>query len=396
MKLVCASILFTIGILQFQPHTVRGNDIPNVSTISELEIAFDEWKGDFGKEYVGVDEMVLRRGIWIENNQYILNHNNQNPPSSYILGHNHFSDLTLDEFQQYNFLAKHSPGIIKPSSSTSSSTTVQTLPLRGSQPNTKIVRKISRQRRNRHLKYRSTKAPSQPPIPQAMNWTDVGAVTPVKNQGACGSCWAFSAIAAIEGARYVETNDGRDDGGLGLVSLSEQQLLDCDLVDHACMGGLMDNAFEWDETSDGLCSEEDWPYAAKRHHFFGCKINQAKCIVVPNTKVKSFEDIEDSTVGLKTALSKQPVSVAIDASGRDFQLYQSGVYDSHCGTNLDHGVTAVGYGATNEDEEYWIVKNSWGPEWGDAGYIQISIASDNEIGGKCGIESKASRPILDV
>lgn len=77
----------------------------------------------------------------------------------------------------------------------------------------------------------------------------------------------------------------------------------------------MDNAFEWDETSDGLCSEEEWPYAAKRHHFFGCKINQAKCIVVPNTKVESFEDIEDSTVGLKTALSKQPVSVAIDASG---------------------------------------------------------------------------------
>jgi len=203
----------------------------------------------------------------------------------------------------------------------------------------------------------------------------------------------------------VETNGGVDDGGLGLVRLSEQQLLDCDLKDHACLGGLMDNAFEFEESALGLCSEEDWPYVAHRHHLFGCRRYQAKCTVVPNTSVKSFEDIEPSTVGLKTAISKQPVSVAIDASGRDFQLYQSGVYDGTCGTDLDHGVTAVGYGTTTDDEtskgylpskEYWIVKNSWGPEWGDAGYIQISIASDNEYGGQCGIESKASRPILNV
>jgi len=408
MKFVCHSIFLILGVLQYKPYNVLGSDgntnnlidtltyrsvdaLPEDSKLdlSQSLIAFDEWKNNFRKEYLDEEEALFRRDIWLENNKYIFNHNNKKPTPSYLLGHNQFSDKTVDEFHKYNFLAEHSPGEIKPSFI--SSNNPNDLFLRGSRyespPQIQAVRIL-------HSKPQITN--STTPLSQAINWTDLGAVTPVKNQGMCGSCWAFSAIAAIEGARYVETNNGTDDGGLGLVSLSEQQLLDCDLKDHACMGGLMDNAFEYDESADGLCSEEDWPYAGRRHHFFGCRINKAKCSVVNNTKVSSFKDITPSTVGLKTALSQQPVSVAIEASGADFQLYHSGVYDKKCGVELDHGVAAVGYGSSEDNQEYWLIKNSWGPEWGEGGYIRMSIDSENGEDGQCGIQSKASIPILDV
>jgi len=404
MKPLRNSILFSIWFFLNQQDIASGSDVASTLTTKNLSlftedelktdlgssssiVDFARWLGDIGKEYANRDEMLLRKDIWLKNDEYIQTHNSQNPTPSYLLGHNHFSDLTLDEFHRYNFLAAYSPGII-PSSSNSTATTVSAT--------TTTTTKTSR---TRHLRTAETTplTLTLTPPPPAVNWTDLGAVTPVKNQGMCGSCWAFSAIAAIEGARFVETGGGVEDGGLGLVSLSEQQLLDCDLVDHACMGGLMDDAFTFAETSDGFCTEEDWPYVAHRHHFFGCKLGKAKCTVVPNTNVTSFEDVHPSAMGLKRALSKQPVAVAIEASGTDFQLYHSGVYDAACGTELDHGVTAVGYGASEDDGVgYWIVKNSWGPSWGEGGYIRMSIDSDNGDDGMCGIQSKASRPMLDV
>lgn len=125
----------------------------------------------------------------------------------------------------------------------------------------------------------------------------------------------------------------------------------------------MDNAFKFEEGMDGFCSEDDWPYEMHKHHLHGCKHHKKKCVVVPQTKISSFTDISHTTSSLMKAISIQPVSVAIQASGIDFQLYKEGVMDFDCGTELDHGVTAVGYGEEN-GQKYWLVKNSWGESWG--------------------------------
>ena len=158
----------------------------------------------------------------------------------------------------------------------------------------------------------------------------------------------------------------------------------------------MDNAFQFEESTDGFCSEEDWPYAMRRHILFGCRRFKSKCTVVPNTKVSSFVDIQNTTESLMKAISIQPVSVGIQASGIDFQLYSGGIIDWKCGAELDHGVTAVGYGIQN-GTKYWLVKNSWGSSWGEKGYFKLSFNSTNAADeGQCGILIMASVPILDI
>ncbi|CAI5506810.1 unnamed protein product [Closterium sp. Naga37s-1] len=164
-----------------------------------------------------------------------------------------------------------------------------------------------------------------------------------------------------------------------LISLSEQELVDCDTKkDQGCGGGLMDFAFEFIIKNGGLDTEEDYPYDATAH-----KCNKAKM----NTHVVTIDDYEDvpsnSEAGLKKALAAQPVSVAIEADRREFQFYSSGIFDGECGTDLDHGVLAVGYGTEN-GTDYWIVKNSWGPRWGDHGFIRLVRNVEAEEG-QCGI-----------
>jgi len=359
-------------------------NVDNMDDLGEdllINLEFNYWKDKFQKQYETMEEEKKRLRIWFSNHQYIENHNEQTT-SSYLLGHNQFSDLTRDEFYQFNFLGKYSPGII--------STTRNNLRHTDEEDND-----IAAQATDRKLEEKKKE------LAKSINWVEKGAVTPVKNQGMCGSCWAFSAIAGIEGARFVEMNQLYKTEPTNLIALSEQQLLDCDLVDHACSGGLMDNAFEFDESTEGLCSEEDYPYAMHRHYFFGCKRFASQCIPVKNTRVQSFEHVHNTTNGLKRALMKQPISVAIEATG-DFQFYKSGVFDSKCGIDLDHGVAAVGYGIvpstnTTEEVEYWRIKNSWGSTWGEDGYMKMATQSLNDHDeGQCGIQMMASRPIIDT
>ena len=215
-------------------------------------------------------------------------------------------------------------------------------------------------------------------LPEEKDWRDENAVTPVKNQGQCGSCWSFSATGAIEGANAIANGN--------LVSLSEQELLDCSgkYGNLACSGGEMDSAFQF-AIDYGLCTEESVPYEAQREKcssMLDCEVAVfvKKCIdVTPNNQVY-----------LQEAVANQPVSIAIEADTRVFQFYSGGVItDTSCGTNLDHGVLIVGYGEEN-DTLYWLVKNSWGSDWGDNGYVKILRDNSTNSEGVCGIAMQPS------
>jgi len=214
-------------------------------------------------------------------------------------------------------------------------------------------------------------------LADSVNWVEKGAVTPVKNQGHCGSCWAFSTTGSMEGAHQIKTGK--------LVSLSEQQLIDCSWINLGCNGGMMDRAFLY-TMREPLETEADYPYIGKTHGLFGCQYDKTKGVV----KAETYSDVRhNSAPQLKAALNKGPVSIAIEADKAAFQQYTSGVITgSACGTSLDHGVLAVGYGTEN-GVDYFLVKNSWGPDWGDNGYVKIG---QKDV---CGILQSPSYPKTD-
>lgn len=221
-------------------------------------------------------------------------------------------------------------------------------------------------------------APQLSSIPSEWDWRDYGVVSPVKNQGTCGSCWAFSSAGAVESAYAIATNKS-------VVSLSEQELIDCASKD-GCGGGFMDNAFHWIETHKGLCLEKEYPYIGRDGV---CK----RC--TPMVRVKDYVDVpKNSHDALLKALLKQPIAIAIEADQYAFQMYRGGVMKGRCGTNLDHGVLLVGYG-TEDGDDYWLIKNSWGVEWGDNGYIKI-LRTHERGPGHCGIYLQASYPVIDL
>jgi len=217
-------------------------------------------------------------------------------------------------------------------------------------------------------------------LPESVDWRKEGAVVGVKDQASCGSCWAFSAISAVEGINKIVTGD--------LISLSEQELVDCDTsYNEGCNGGLMDYAFEFIISNGGIDSEEDYPYKGIDGR---CDQNRK------NAKVVTIDDYEDVPAydewALQKAVANQPIAVAIEGGGREFQLYEYGVFTGRCGTALDHGVAAVGYGTEN-GKDYWIVRNSWGGSWGEQGYIRLERNLASSRAGKCGIAIEPSYPI---
>ena len=314
---------------------------------------FENWVQEFRIRITDEPHLYDVIQKWIINNRYIDAVNKAG--RGYILGHNQFSGM--DEFDFINYVMQNNK-LFNHFDDDLDTT------LREHSPN---------------ITYNN---------PPSINWINAGAVTPIKDQGQCGSCWSFSATGALEGIYKIMTGK--------LVDFSQQHLVDCDNLknggrDHGCKGGLMENAFTWISKNGGLCSEEAYPYVSGDGTTQVC---QKSCSVIPKSNVASYVSVEPTDNALMYALSQQPVAIAIEADQRDFQLYKSGVFTGTCGTNLDHGVLAVGYGS-EEGADYYLVKNSWGTTWGDNGYIKLARGPQYNNGkGQCGILLEATYPVL--
>ncbi len=313
---------------------------------------FSIFQRQFRREYSTFEELENRYSVFRDNMDFINAHNSD-PKNNFTLGINQFADLTLDEYRKMF---------------------ISGLP-RGENTGLGLGSSSNCQPYSAHLSN----------LPDSLDWRYKNAVTSVKDQGQCGSCWAFSSTGAIEGALAISKNT--------LVNLSEQQLVDCATGlaygSHGCNGGLMDGAFKYVE-QNGQCNYTDYPYTSGTTMTSGtCK----KCSSV--VKVTSCYDVTpNDQLALKSAVSRQPVSIAIEADTRYFQLYSSGVLtSSSCGTNLDHGVLIVGYGEEN-GVKYWLVKNSWSTTWGDDGYVKIERSDSSNDAGICGIAMMPSFPVV--
>jgi cathepsin L len=215
-------------------------------------------------------------------------------------------------------------------------------------------------------------------FPTSLNWATKGAVTGIKNQEQCGSCWSFSTTGSVEGCHFQKTGK--------LVGLSEQNLMDCSTQqgNQGCDGGLMTQAMEYIMQNKGIDTEASYPYTAEDGT---CSYSTANI----GATITNYTNVATgSESDLQTKTSVGPTSVAIDASHTSFQLYTSGVYyEPACSsTQLDHGVLSVGWGVSG-NTQYWIVKNSWGSDWGQSGYIWMSRDKNNN----CGIATMATLPI---
>jgi cathepsin L len=300
----------------------------------EYERQWKEFTSTYGRVYSSV-ESVHRYNIFKKNVDFIESHNKKG--KSFTCSINKFADLSNEEFRaMYNGF------------------------------------NMSKAKRNN-----PTFVPTKTNAPASWDWTKQGAVTAIKDQGQCGSCWAFSTTGSVEGCHFLTTKT--------LVSLSEQNLVDCSQAEgnQGCDGGLMDDAFQYIMDNKGIDTEASYSYTAQDGT---CHYKSTSC----GSTVTSFSDVTSgSESALLTAVYSAPTSVAIDASQSSFQFYSGGVYDEpNCSsTQLDHGVLAVGYG-TDSGTAYWLVKNSWGTSWGMNGYIEMSRNKNNQ----CGIATMASLP----
>jgi C1A family cysteine protease len=306
---------------------------------------WEEFKAEYGKYYNGEDEETKRHEIFNANLDFIQAENAKG--HSYTLGVGPFADLTAEEFKATRL------GYKKPESD---APVLDTHTWQGED------------------------------LADSLDWTTKGAVTDIKDQGQCGSCWAFSTTGALESGYQIASGQ--------LVSLSEQQYVDCDgLPNLGCMGGQMSSALKWAEKND-ICTEESYPYTAKGGLLSSCKSQGCSVGLKAGTVtgVKSLAGLigKCTDEDLKSALQGQPVSIAIEADQNIFQHYTGGVITGNCGTNTDHGVLLVGYG-TDGGNAYWKVKNSWGKSWGESGFVRLEQGKN-----QCGINSGPNYPVFSA
>ena len=327
------------------------------SALTLTDVSVEEWdafKAAHGKSYEGPVEEEFRKRLYMENKDYVAKHNRlaHKGHYSYFLKINQFSDLLHSEF----------------------------------------VATMNGYRRNLKMNTtQNTGATFLPPegfkLPIEVDWRKKGAVTEVKNQGHCGSCWAFSATGALEGQHFRKTGQ--------LVSLSEKNLMDCSTKydNDGCNGGAPQNAFIYIRDNHGLDTEESYPYIPKDGN---CRFSRATV----GATDKGFVELDygNETMLAIAVAAHGPISVSINADEKSFAHYSHGIYDDpNCDSGwVTHAVLVVGYGPG-----YWLVKNSWAKTWGDEGYIKIARDSkctgpdaDNECINRCGIANHPIYPIV--
>jgi C1A family cysteine protease len=331
---------------------VEAHAAPARRGVVDLVSKFESWMAAHSKAYHSAEEQLRRMAIFAENALFVEKHNaeHENGEHSHWVGLNRFADLTREEFSEllgYDRSLRAVSGRNAPADALT-------------------------------WEYADVQAPP------AKDWVEEGAVTRVKNQGQCGSCWAFSTTGSVEGVNFIKTGK--------LVSVSEEELVSCSKEGNAgCEGGLMENAMKWIVANGGIDSEDDWPYHAEagKCGWFARRFRKS-------VKIDGFVDVPpNDEAALEKAVAMQPVSVAIEADHRSFQLYAGGVYASDdCGTDLDHGVLVVGYGFDEHasgHKHFWKVKNSWGDAWGEDGFIRIAKGGRGKAG-QCGVASEPVYP----
>jgi len=320
----------------------------SLETFNRLRTEFAEWKTKYNKVYGTRILEELRFGVWVNNHRKIKEHNSQN--HRYTLAINKFGDYTEEEFARF---VGPNGGCLK-------------------------IHDIDDPSLFIKPQFENLKS-----LPSSVDWSNNSQiVTPVKDQGSCGSCWAFSATGATESQYAIATGT--------LNSLSEQELVDCSTAygNAGCDGGFMDSAFLYIKANEGLSLESDYPYTGKDGT---CE----KSSYTHYDPIDGFQLVaRDNETAMMIAVYNGPISVGIQANQFAFQFYSNGILDGICGTSIDHGVLLVGYGVDNGDK-YWVVKNSWGTDWGEDGYIRICRdCGKNGDEGECCINCQPSYPVV--
>ncbi|KAK7290376.1 hypothetical protein RIF29_04757 [Crotalaria pallida] len=332
---ICLSSSSTISY----QYSILGPNIDKLPSPDEAIKLFQQWKKEHGRVYTNIEDLGKRFDIFLSNLRYITKYNAKKASTSnYLLGLNKFADWSPEEFQRTYLHDLDMP-------------------------------------MNNSMKQNDLSCKAPPSI----DWRKKGAVTEIKDQGSCGSCWAFAAAAAIEGINAIATGK--------LINLSEQELLDCDLVSHGCNSGWVNKAFDWVLHNGGIASSVGYPlYKGKRD---SCQAYKSQ----NSATIDGYGHVARSDNGLLCATANQPITVCLNAT--EFQHYYYGIYDGYnCPRNSvysNHCLTIVGYGS-KDGEDFWIVKNSWGKSWGINGYIWIKRNTDLAHG-VCGINAWAYNPI---
>merc|ERR1711988_662430 len=299
--------LFTMQVFSHIAHLLGKHD-----TIPASEHAFFRFIAEHNRQYATRGEYHHRLHHFSKYMEFVEEHNSQNG-NTWTVGINQFADYTPEERSAMNGY-------------------------RADMKQSNPVEKLNTSN-----------------LADEVNWVTKGAVTAVKNQAQCGSCWAFSFTGSMEGAHFLASGN--------LVSLSEEQLVQCSTVNSGCNGGLMDYAFQYAQKTP-MVTEDAFPYTSGHGVTGTCDKTMEQGGAVSVTGFKDVSPSQSNPAQLKAAVAKQPVSVAIEADKFAFQGYTGGVITgTSCGTRLDHGVLAVGYG-TEDGTDYYLVKNSWGPSWG--------------------------------
>ncbi|XP_052768547.1 procathepsin L-like [Mya arenaria] len=318
---------------------------------ADLDMDWVAFKKSYNRTYSSNREEMERRIYWEDAIKFIQEHNLRfdRGEETYSVGENDFADMAEDEFQRI-----YLSGLVIPP-------------------------EVEQELEEEVVDYEDD---MDDDLPLEVDWRSKGAVTSVKNQGSCGSCWAFSALGSLESAVKIKTGK--------TVDLSEQELVDCayrSYGNYGCRGGWMNNGFKYIEKRGGVDSESCYRYTGRRS--YRCQ-HKSSCVGARmaghrNTRRGSESDLA------RTLSQRGPVAIAADVSSRGFMHYRRGVYyNPRCNKRrVNHAMVNVGFGASSRGK-YWIIKNSWGQRWGDQGYIFMA----KDRGDTCGLSNYASYPVL--